>query len=268
METWSLSFLSDSLFLVPQLAHQRRQRQLAGGGGEGEEQWRWQTVWTAGLALVLAGALLDLASFAFAAVSLLAPLGAMTLLVNLVVAPWLVGERPSASDVANTLLIFAGAIVTVVFGSKDEPSYDLQALEALYFQPAVYAYAALFVAYVGGVLAALAHLDRRRVHSPAAERFRALAFPSVAGAFGSASVLFAKSVGQLALTTVQGANQFGHGETYALLVALLTAVGLQTALLNRGLALHAVLFVVPVYQAFWVVSSCAVGMVRGKCFPP
>jgi hypothetical protein len=44
-------------------------------------------IWVLGCVCVVLGAILDLVSFAFASVSLLAPIGALTLVVNLFMAP-------------------------------------------------------------------------------------------------------------------------------------------------------------------------------------
>jgi hypothetical protein len=164
----------------------------------------------------------------------------------------------------------------VAFGSKTEPDYNLDQLINLYFQKTVLAYAVFFLVYVAGMLGVLGWLTRRQSRAPSAlrahaqlvERFRSFAYPSIAGLFGSSSVLFAKSVGKLVQSSIVGqegaSDQWTRGETYVLLLALLVSLVLQTLFLNAGLA-HpdgTMLYVVPIYIAFWVVSSCAVGMVR------
>jgi magnesium transporter len=66
-----------------------------------------------GQVLLVVGSLVDLVSFTFAPVSLLAPLAAMTLLINLFMAPCFVGETPTRRDVIITGVIFSGAVITV-----------------------------------------------------------------------------------------------------------------------------------------------------------
>src|SRR5581483_1611977 len=125
---------------VSQQQQQRRRRQRPPRVHQQHEHDDFWYAWLAGFMIVILGAVLDLVSFAFAPVSLLAPLGAMTLLLNILVAPCIVRETPSKRDVLVTFIIFGGAVLTIVFGGKDEPSYTLQTLIDLYTQKTVVAF--------------------------------------------------------------------------------------------------------------------------------
>jgi uncharacterized membrane protein len=66
------------------------------------------------------GSLFDFAALAFAAQSIVAPLGSLTLVSNILFAPLLLDERVARRDVIATLGIVAGSIVSVVFATHDE----------------------------------------------------------------------------------------------------------------------------------------------------
>jgi hypothetical protein len=115
-----------------------------------------------GLMGMIAGAILDFVSLAFAAQSLLAPLAACTLLVNIVLAPFLVHEWPRCVDVVATLIITAGAVVAVSFAAHVAHTFMLQETLRLFLQPLFLAWAACMAAF-GAAALAITH-DGLRVH--------------------------------------------------------------------------------------------------------
>ena len=72
-------------------------------------------MWVLGFSGMVTGAVLDFGSLVFAAQSLLAPLAAASLVLNIVQAPCLVGEQPTVLDICATLVIGAGCCVSVAF---------------------------------------------------------------------------------------------------------------------------------------------------------
>jgi hypothetical protein len=64
--------------------------------------------------------------------SLLAPLAALTLVWNMIVAKIFMKEELSRMDVGATMVIFLGATLTVVFANHSTPNYSLEDLQGLY----------------------------------------------------------------------------------------------------------------------------------------
>ena len=79
--------------------------------------------WLFGLILVLSDAFIDMATFAMAPASLLAPLGAMTLVWNTIIAPCMLKEKLTRRMMVATAIIIVGATLAVAFSSHNTPLY-------------------------------------------------------------------------------------------------------------------------------------------------
>lgn len=222
-------------------------------------------LWVLGLLSIGIGSVADLVSYSFASMSLLAPLGAMTLVVNLFLAPCFNKENLSRRDIVVTMIILAGTIISVVFGSKEESKYTLSELVDLYSETLFIVYAVLIGIYIFLFMIWLYILRRREeVYgielTPSQRAFQAFGYPSMAGVFGAHSVLCAKSASEVIKVTIDGDNQFDKPLSYFFVVLLVIMVFFQMKLLNQGLSKADALYIVPVYQVCWVVMNAVVGM--------
>lgn len=80
-------------------------------------------MWRVGLGLVFFGSLADFAALSFGPQSLVAPLGSLTLVSNVIFAPLLLKETIGHWDVLATVLIVLGSSVAVIFGSHEAVTY-------------------------------------------------------------------------------------------------------------------------------------------------
>ena len=62
-----------------------------------------------------------------------APLAASTLVINIVQAPCVVGEKPSRLDVTCTIVIAVGCILAVAFADHNTATYSLQEMLELWY---------------------------------------------------------------------------------------------------------------------------------------
>ena len=95
------------------VAHNREEAKLAQGADE-NPCYRRPISWVGYIFMAL-GSMADFAALGFAAQSLLAPLAAASLVLNIVQAPCLVGEQPTMLDICATLVIGTGCCVSVAF---------------------------------------------------------------------------------------------------------------------------------------------------------
>merc|ERR1719253_1716548 len=110
-------------------------------GDTGEHLTCWDTlIWMGGLAMMICGAILDFVAFGFAAQSLIAPLGSVTLICNVILAPLMLGEKVKASDWVASIVIATGCTVAIAFGDHDTKTYKFDDLMELYHSAAVIAY--------------------------------------------------------------------------------------------------------------------------------
>ena len=97
---------------------------------------------TLGLVLASATGIVDMASFAFAPQSLLAPFGACTLVLNLILAPPLHGQQIRRVDLVSTALVVAGVATCLSNSSFEAVTRTLEELRALPVRPAYVRWAA------------------------------------------------------------------------------------------------------------------------------
>ena len=105
-----------------------------------------QPVWLTGSALVVVGTLGNFVSLAFAAQSLVAPIGSVSLIANMGFARLLLGESVSKRDLVATALIMAGGALSVAVGDHSSPSMQLSDFLSLFLSPAGLGYCVLAVA--------------------------------------------------------------------------------------------------------------------------
>ncbi|KAL4129445.1 hypothetical protein PRIC2_005453 [Phytophthora ramorum] len=230
-------------------------------------------LWVLGFVLCAVGSVLDFVAFGLAPQSLLAPLAALTLVWNMMLAPCFNKEKLSKKDIVSTLIIFVGATIAVVFASHATPTYNLDMLLALYRDPLTIVYFCVVFLTVVAHYAAIKVIDtfclmskRHRiiqVGTPAVwATVRLVGYAGLAGTLGGQSVLFAKSSAELLKGVFNGdASCFVHYQTYLIALALVVCLILQIRYLNGGLVHYDALSMVPVYQAYWVISGVLGGVI-------
>ncbi|ETI45111.1 hypothetical protein F441_10177 [Phytophthora nicotianae CJ01A1] len=232
-----------------------------------------QPLWVIGLLLVVGGSVLDFVALGFMPQSLATPVGGSTMVANVAFASLLLKEKFTKSDAIGTALVLLGIIVVAIFAEKESACYTVDELIALYREPLFAVYATLMS--VSCLLLFL--LTRKMEHtlkhkgrtSPEYTRFRKLhpvSYPALSGIFGAQSVLFAKSMAELMKTTIEGDNQFVTFGPYAIAFSMLTCVFMQIHWLAHGLQKFDAVFVVPVFQCFFISISIFGGGVYFKEF--
>ena len=99
--------------------------------------------------------LLDMASFSFAPQSLLAPFGALTLVLNLLVAAPLHGDAVSKSDLLSTFLVVSGVATCLANANTDATERTFDELKALIYRPQFHAWVTFLLAAMATAAARL-----------------------------------------------------------------------------------------------------------------
>lgn len=243
-----------------------------------------QPLWIMGLACVVVGAIADFSALGFTSQMIVAPLGGITLVSNIFFAPYFSGEQLTKTDIYATVTIICGSALSVAFGSHETQEYTFEELFDFYKEPRFFFYA-LFVWWVVSIVykqiqvieeamdrAKYAPLEDMDPKKTLVDRLAELpwgrrlllqmtrfGYASIAGTTGGQSVLFAKG---LAIIVHEGdVNAFIKVPSYLLLGGMLTTICLQIKWLNNGLELFDALYVVPVFQAFWIGFGVISGMI-------
>lgn len=204
-----------------------------------------------GIFLSTACAIPDVISFGYAPQSLLAPLGAATLVINLALAPLLHSEPLTVTDWCSTLVIVAGVALCVMGGNSEDRSYSLAELQTLASSRAFHALAAVVVALLFSLAA---HVRRAEKRGRGADLSTGLAYPICAGLFGGCTVLSVKILGE-----TLSHKPLNLWVTVPVGVAVNFFALSQIVINNRGLSQHSPKVLVPIFSSTFVVSNALGG---------
>ena len=221
-----------------------------------------------GVVFLFFGSLVDFAALGFAPATVISCMGSLTLVLNMILAPILIREAIFLRDVCVNFIVIIGTLISVWFGPHNTPEYDLEDLARLMKEPTFIMYQSMFGIWVLSLIVVWMDL-RKDVDSPtyltgleAVTRRRLLRFsyPGLAGSIGGFTAAYAKASIELIKTSILGDNQFTHIGTYFIIFMMGGSVCLQIKFLNAGLKRYEAMYIVPVYQVFWIISGILAGM--------
>lgn len=253
--------------------------------------WR-NAGWWIGLALVILGALGDFIALGIAAQSIVAPIGAMTLVANIFFAHYWLKEHLPRKDLFATAAIITGSIVCAVTGDHTQTTYSLEQLLSFYSQAGFIVYAIFVVIFVCSLYALSKHIEPIKVNLNTAirifdqakaagqdselraldenilaaealymkwEKIHPFSYCAISGAFGGQNILFGKMVAELLARTFSGDNQMKYFLTYVFVVCMFLSIFFQLHFLAKALSSFDALYCVPVFQCFFIVFSTLAG---------
>lgn len=97
-------------------------------------------VWFGGIAFMVFTALMDFVALGFAAQSLIASVGAFSLVCNAILSPCILKESVTYIDFVCAFVVITGCALAIAFGNHEDKEYSLDELVNMFDQPAVYAY--------------------------------------------------------------------------------------------------------------------------------
>ncbi|PIA17765.1 hypothetical protein COEREDRAFT_86024 [Coemansia reversa NRRL 1564] len=117
-------------------------------------------IWILGLSLFVLGNVINFVALQFAPQSLVAPLGAVSLVTNVIIAPLLNKERISLFDIGGIALIIAGCVIVVVFSGIVQQNFRLCVLVQLLKAKPTVVYLCLIFAAIIAIYAFLWSVER------------------------------------------------------------------------------------------------------------
>lgn len=248
--------------------------------------------WWLGIVAVITGAIFDFVALGFAAQSIVAPIGAVTLVANVIFASCWLGEKFSKWDFLGTTMILVGSTLAVCFGDHSQNTYTTQELLDFYSQLGFILYAIACVFFIMALYVVVRFAEPlkdeiRRVnkqydaaddaHNDAeADRLdedlntlearyqkfvkiHPFAYCAISGVFGGQNILFGKMVAELVKKTVLGDTQMKNPFTYLFMVCMFVSIYLQLRFMAKALEYFDALYVVPVFQCFFISVSTLAG---------
>jgi len=235
------------------------------------EQWRvgdmvlsWQ--WLAGLVFLFTGIPGDLLAYSLAPMSLTTPLSGVSVALNTVMAPYLLGERLQPSvDIPATLLIVQGAALTSVAGVHQDCKFTIPMMWELLIAPTTVVYLLATLA-LGVVCIFHMRRDRERIEVVAlkhADKPKVLdmMLPAVAAAVCAGySNIGLKALGVMLRTGFEGISETVCLTTVWVAVSVFASL-VQLNFVNRGLRLYQQTVFLPIYKSLLIVSNTNAGLV-------
>lgn len=174
-----------------------QQRHLAAYAQLNAIDYSKQGMWRCGLALVTLGSLLDFTALMFAAQSIVAPLGSLTLVSNTVFAPLLLGESISRRDLMATGAIVCGACMAIIGADHTgavlpiDQLFDCFLTERFMLYALIVSVALITLFYTKVWCTHIQLSDPRRYAKESLAGLHRFTYASLAGIMGAQSVLFA-----------------------------------------------------------------------------
>ncbi len=212
-----------------------------------------QPLWCIGMLVVVLDACGDFVFFGLAPQSLLAPLGALSLGWNIILAPIFHNEKVTKSILFATALIYVGTILTVLFAADSSPDYNLAKIIDYILTIPVLLY---FIVCISFQTALAVHGKKKG--------FGILHYCGLAGCFGGECLIFTKTSSELVKNAVVSGNIDDFTSSplpYIFFVLTIGTVLAQVSFLTKGLSKFDALIVVPIFQSFWGIFSLTGGLI-------
>jgi uncharacterized membrane protein len=218
----------------------------------------WST-WSAGVATFVCGNIINFISFSFAAQSLLAALGSVQFVSNVLFSVTLLRERVTSRTLLATSLIVFGNFFIVGNSSKTSRSWTADELLELYSTPRYQSFVLVMVVIVLSLHWVYVSVTRAGYTYDDCFRVIPFSYAAVSAIIGSQSVLLAKSTSELVRSTLQGQDQFTRPFSYVILLGWVLTMMFWLYRMNTALRRYDALFIVPVLQVIWTLCSIVGG---------
>lgn len=220
-----------------------------------------QFLWCCGMCLLGASAVCDFVALAFVAQSLIAPLGALSLTANILVAPCFLKESISREDLVATVVTTIGCVISVAAANHQGTTYTFNELLEFFETITYLCFFTLCVCAMALINRIIEKMEHEVGWEELGARYLPVLYPIIGGTAGSFSVTFAKAFVELVKATIYGDNEFLAPGPYIVTVFLIFFSVLQVHYLNKGLEEYPALTVIPVYQTCWILGCAAGGVV-------
>mmetsp|Transcript_20634 Transcript_20634/g.57465 ORF Transcript_20634/g.57465 Transcript_20634/m.57465 type:complete len:426 (-) Transcript_20634:176-1453(-) len=218
-----------------------------------------------GLALnIVIGPLVDMASYAFAPQSIIAPLGGLDVVWNTLSAPCTLGEVLTPSLLLGCALIGGGATATSCVGSHEEQEYTLELLKDTFFREVVLAYIILLALWLAFNIVILIPRSAAPKGQPFAsgDMVRGLSLGMTAGSIAGNMFCVKAFVEVVQASIAKGKAEYWlDWLPYVLFAGALFFATSNLYFLTKAMKEYEALFMGAVFEGSLIVSACISGCV-------
>lgn len=224
----------------------------AGVGGYG---YLVEPLWWVGMVTMLVGEIANFVAYMFAPAVLVAPLGALSIIVSAVLAHFMLNEKLQRVGVLGCVLCIVGSTVIILHAPQERTPSSVEQIWHLATQPTFLCYAALAVAV---------SLLLMLYCAPRYGQTNIMVYVGICSAIGSLTVMSIKAVGIAVKLTIQGINQAGYFQTWLFVTVSATCLVIQLIYLNKALDTFNTALVSPIYYAMFTTLTILASAIMFK----
>ncbi|XP_015687611.1 magnesium transporter NIPA4 [Protobothrops mucrosquamatus] len=211
----------------------------AGDGGHGYlKDW----LWWAGLLTMGGGEAANFAAYAFAAATIVTPLGALSVLISAILSSYLLGERLNLLGKLGCMLSIVGSTVLVIHAPEEEEITTLGELFSKLKEPGFLVYASILLIISLVLICFLA---------PRYGQTNILIYLSICSVIGAFSVSSVKGLGIAIKSFFSHQPVLQNPLTWILVFTLVASITTQINYLNKALDIFNTSMVFPIYYVLF-----------------
>jgi drug/metabolite transporter (DMT)-like permease len=247
--------LSGNVVISVSLNIQKYTHNLNQVNSGGEVAYTDIPLWWIGMGLMVVGETGNFLAYAYAPATLVAPLGAVTVISNCIIAYYILKEPVCKRNIAGVVLAIIGAVFIVVYAPDSQTQLTMELLEE-YMTEASFI---VFIVCIVLAISALFLLDEQY------KQKYVVFYILICSLCGSLTVMCVKGVSTALVLTFSGqGHPFMSPLPWLLLCVLLGTTIVQIRILNLAMIHFGASEVVPVYYVLFTFCSVIGGMVLYK----
>jgi len=225
-------------------------------------------IWRIGMTIFVTGSLVNFSSFAFAAQSLLAALGTVQFVSNVVFAKCVLKEQLTYRIFIATGIIIFGLVTAIRFSNHASEEYTTRDLIALYDRTYLFFLLAVVISLITLHLIYVKYTDSESIGVVlwGSDIIRPASYAIISATVGTQSVLQSKCIAELIKASIKGQNQLGEWFLYVIVLTFIVGLGFWLHRMNAALKKFDGLIIIPLLQVFWTTSAILQGGVYFKEF--
>ncbi|KAL1924599.1 uncharacterized protein VTP21DRAFT_4253 [Calcarisporiella thermophila] len=227
----------------PLLHHRASQHSLSYGMEKRETNYLKSKLWWLGLLLMSLGEIGNFLAYGFSPASVVAPLGIVTMISNVLLAPLMLKERYRIRDMIGILIAICGAVVVVTSARSEETHLSPELIAEALLQTRFLLY--VLITTLSSIF--LAYLSNTIGHK------LILVDLSLVALFGAFTVLATK--GLSSLLSLRFVKMFTYPITYLLIFVLIVTAIFQIKYLNKSLQRFEATQVIPTQFVTFTLSA-------------
>ncbi|KAI9834007.1 MAG: hypothetical protein M1826_005912 [Phylliscum demangeonii] len=226
--------------------------------GDGFQYLRSPT-WWGGVLTQTIGEVANFAAYAFAPAILVAPLGALSVLIGAVLGAYILNEELGTLGKLGSAICLIGSVIIVLHAPPDEEIKTVDEILMYALQPGFLFYCVVVAVFLVVMIYRVAPRYGKR---------NPLVYISICSAVGSITVMSVKACGIALKLSLAGTgnNQFTHPATYVFVIVVIACVLTQMNYFNKALSQFSTTIVNPLYYVTFTTSTLTASFILFRGF--